>query len=51
MTPVKIKLESGSSLVVIFIDNVTVMLSDVRNIILEEVDVLVSLHLKLGTGN
>ena len=41
MTPVEIQLESCSSLAVIFIDDVTAKLCDVRNQILEEVKELV----------
>ena len=41
MTPVEIKLESGLSVAVIFIDDMTVALTDVRNQIWEEVDELV----------
>ena len=41
MTPVEIKLESGLSVAVIFIDDMTVTLTDVRNQIWEEVDELV----------
>lgn len=41
MTPVQIQLESGLSIVVIFVDDLTVMLSAIRSQIFEEIEELV----------
>ena len=52
MTPVEIKLEHGLSVAVIFIEDMAVMLTDVRNKIREEVDELVpeNFHFILNWG-